>query len=88
MLYLRVEVPEQVNPTSPVGSLSPSLIGTSVGLKVEVRDLLMGVIAEWRIGTQFAVTHLVVSTFVDIEVNWSVSSWAVIAHTITPRTIL
>ena len=48
----------------------------------------MGIVAEWGIGTQFTVTHLVVSTLIDIEVNWSVSSWAVIAHTVAPWTVL
>jgi len=48
-LRLSVEVPEDINPTHPVNSLSPELIETSMSIIMIFDNQSVSVAAEWSI---------------------------------------
>ena len=87
-LRLSVEVPEDINPTHPVNSLSPELIETSMSIIMIFDNQSVSVAAEWSISWKLTVANLVISTFRDVEIHGTVSSNQVVTHTITPRSIL
>ena len=88
VVSVRVKVPENICPADPECHLTPEFIESSVSCVVVPYDQTMSVTAEWSIGRKLAVTNLVVSTLRDIEVHWTISCHQIVAHTITPRSVL
>ena len=87
-IYLSVEVPEDVCPAHPVDDLTPEFVETSVSQIVIFHHQSVSVTAEGSISRELAIANLVITTLRDVEVHRSISCDQIIAHTITPGTIL